>query len=100
MDFKTVESAVRFLLVEYEPTKSDDMILYMEYVNFKGARFTKAALDREYRIKHGIASYETVSRVRRRLQAKYKELRPTPEYMAERKRAEKEYRKYARGKGV
>ena len=99
MDFITVETAVKAILNTYEITKSDDMLLYMEYITYMGGNFPKAALDREYRIKHGIASYETVSRVRRRLQAKYIELKPSTEYIAKRRKAEKEYRKYARGRG-
>jgi hypothetical protein len=51
----------------------------------------------DYRHLYDLAPYETVSRVRRKLQEKYAELRPTAEQIEEKKRAEKEYRLYAKG---
>jgi hypothetical protein len=45
----------------------------------------------------GIAPYESVSRIRRKVQFHYAELRPTEEVRAEKKALEKKYRAYAKG---
>ena len=100
MTFETIEQELKPILENFIETRADDMSLYGLYVSNKGVQLTRVLTDREYRLTHGIASYESVGRIRRKLQAKYRELRPAPEYLAERKRAEKEYKKYARGKGV
>lgn len=99
MEFKTVEQDIKPILEEQEETRSDDSVLYVRYINRKGGGIGKALLDRKYRLINGLASYDTVSRVRRKLQAKYESLRPTKEYLEERKKAEKEYRAYAKEKG-
>ena len=99
MNFKTVEQAVEHILGEKQETRADDMLLYLCYLDLKKAPTIHTMFNRDFRIKNGIASYETVSRVRRKLQARYRWLRPTPKEIAERRQAEKEYRKYARGRG-
>lgn len=97
MRFKTVERAIKPVLENNKEARADDMWLYLYYIASEGYTPLKIFSDRKYRIEHGLASYETVSRARRKLQAKYRELRPTPEEITERKKAEKEYKKYAKG---
>ena len=106
MEFKTVEQDIKPILKESEAARCDDMALYANYVWTKLNKFDygagwleKVFSDRRFRIMHGIASYETVSRVRRRLQAENENLRPSKAYQEERNRAEVEYKKYARGSG-
>ena len=106
MEFKTVEQDIKPILEESEAARCDDMALYANYVWTKLNKFDygagwleKVFSDRRFRIMHGIASYETVSRVRRRLQAENENLRPSKAYQEERNRAEVEYKKYARGSG-
>lgn len=108
MEFKTVEQDVAPILKNDNAARCDDMALYTYYAYEKlnrakadltGGWLQRVFTDRHYRIIHGIAPYETVSRVRRKLQEKYAELRPSEAYREERKRVEAEYKKYARQKG-
>jgi len=106
MEFKTVEQEIKPILKESEAARCDDMALYANYayskiakLNYGAGWLQKIFSDRRFRIIHGIAPYETVSRVRRKLQEKYAELRPSEAYREERKRVEVEYKKYAKEKG-
>ena len=99
MDIKTVEHEVKPILEEYENTRADDTRLYVMYITRKGGDVGKVFSSRKYRIMNGLASYETVSRVRRKLQSKDARLRPSKEYIEARKKAEAEYRAYAKEKG-
>ena len=105
MNFKRVEDDVKPILKESEAARADDMTLYAAYCydkikdyGYGVAWLQKIFSDRRFRIIHGIAPYETVSRVRRRLQAEDEKLRPSEEYQAERKKAETEFKAYARQK--
>ena len=100
MTFNTVEREIEPILQNNIATRCDDMFLYACYVNAKGASVNGVFTNKNYRLNAGIAPYETVSRIRRMLQAKYADLRPTPAQIAEKKRAEKEYRAYARERGA
>lgn len=97
MKFKTVEQEITPILKSSANTRRDDMLLYSCYVYSKGAELTQAFASMDYRHLYDLAPYETVSRVRRKLQEKYAELRPTAEQIEEKKRAEKEYKLYAKG---
>lgn len=106
MSFKKVEDDIKPILKYNEAARCDDMTLYASYVydKLKGANTSKDWLvtvfsDRLFRIMHGIAPYETVSRVRRKLQATYEELRAPKDYIEKRKKKEQEYKKYAMQKG-
>ena len=96
MTFRTVEQEITPILKRYKATRCDDMLLYSKYVYYKGALIIPTLTDVSYRKEHNIAPYETVSRIRRKIQERYAELRPTPAQIAEKKRAEKEYKEYAR----
>lgn len=106
MEFKTVEQDIRPILKNNYVARCDDMALYTYYayekIQDQGVGLgwlQKIFTDRRFRILNGIASYETVSRVRRKLQEKYEDLRPPEDLKEERKKVEAEYRKYAREKG-
>lgn len=106
MEFKTIEQDITPILKYSEAARCDDMALYANYVYTKLAGFEKGAgwlervfSDRRFRIYHGIATFKAVSRCRRKLQEKYADLRASKEFQEERKKAELEYKKYAREKG-
>ena len=94
---KSVEKDIKPILEIDEETRADDMKLYFSYVHGKGCDFKQSLLDRIYRISNGLVSYDRVSRARRKLQEHYADLRPSREYMEKRKKAEKEFRLYAKG---
>lgn len=104
MEFKKVEDEVRPILEQSIAARCDDMALYANYVFTKLAGFERGAgwlervfSDRRLRISYGIAPYNTVSRVRRKLQEEDEDLRAPQEYIDEKKQSEKEYKNYARG---
>lgn len=109
MDFRTVEQDIAPILKDRQETRCDDMRLYMIYIREKlGLIHTNPYFcsdtiisvfnDNDFRIKNGIAPYETVSRVRRKLQNIYTELRPT-EAQLEDKKDKLKYIKNMRGGG-
>ena len=104
MTFYQIEQDLKEILKENTAARCDDMTLYASYVYSKlgaGERgegwLVKVFSDTRFRILHHIASYESVSRVRRKLQENYIELRPSEKDIAERKRLIKNYRLYAKG---
>lgn len=106
MSFRKIEDDVRELLEDNVAARGDDMVLYAEYAysKVKNLRYGDGWLqmvfsDRRFRIIHGIAPFDTVSRVRRKLQETEEELRPSEEEIAERKRQIKKYKAYARTGG-
>ncbi len=106
MGFKTIEQDITQILKESEAARCDDMALYANYaftkltgMNYGAGWLEKVFSDRRFRILHGIAPYGTVSRVRRKLQENNENLRPSKEYQEERRKTEREYKKYAREKG-
>jgi hypothetical protein len=108
MEFYKVEEDIKEILKNDMVARCDDMALYANYVYTKLSRsnevnnngwLIKVFSDRRFRIIHGIAPYGTVSRVRRRLQEENINLRPSEYYLKERKRAEREYKKYATERG-
>lgn len=106
MSFRRVEDDVREILEEDTVARCDDMALYANYVygKVKDLGWGKGWLqyifgNRRYRILYGIAPYETVSRIRRKLQEQNKYLRPSKEVVAERKLQEKKWKEYARNGG-
>ena len=107
MTFETVENEVTEILKYNVAARADDMALYCDYCyskigtnNLGAGWLEKVFSDRRLRIAYGISPYETVSRIRRFVQAKNEELRPTAEQKQEKKRAENDYRKYLKEQGV
>ena len=104
MTFNTIEKDVADILEYNHAARADDMVLYAAYVweKVQGLGYGKGWLehvfsDRRFRLAHGIAPYESVSRIRRMVQEKDETLRATPETIEEKKRIERNYRNYARG---
>ena len=98
MRFKTVEADVIRLLRNNKATRCNDMYLYFAYVRDKGlTEITSVFTSEYYRILHGVAPYETVSRVRRKLQERYPELKPTKAQIERKKKTEQEFKLYAKG---
>lgn len=104
MTFKTIEKEIIPILEQNVEARANDMILYAEYVNVKTPWgnswdniLAMVFTNPQYRITNGIAPYESVARIRRKVQEIRRDLRPTPAQLEEKYRAEKEYRKYAKG---
>ncbi|MBQ1999053.1 MAG: hypothetical protein II220_06155 [Spirochaetales bacterium] len=94
---KLLENEIEYLLTVDESNRADDMKLYSNYCEMHGARdlmqiFKSVSL----RATLGLASFESVSRVRRKLQEKNEDLRASTRTQQKRKDLQKEYRKYAR----
>ena len=96
MSFESIEVEIEPILRDFTEARADDMALYCLYVAGRGADIKRTLLEREYRLKRGIASYESVGRIRRKLQHANEDLRPTAGYLIERQRAEKEFIAYAK----
>lgn len=98
LGFRTVEEDITPLLANRPQTRCNDMKLYELYItHVKKCNLSLVFNDEEYRVKHAIAPYETVSRCRRRLQKLYPELQPTARQKERKKELEHEYRLYAKG---
>jgi hypothetical protein len=94
---KLLENEIEYLLTVDESNRADDMKLYASYCEMHGGRelmqiFKSVSL----RAALGIASFEIVSRVRRKLQAKNEDLTASRRTQQKRKDLQKEYRRYAR----
>ena len=107
MGFLIIEDEVREILEHNEQARGNDMALYAYYVRRKTEKLglgyswlTRIFIDDRFRIEHGIAPYETISRLRRKVQKQDESLKPTKAYIEERKRAEHEYRQYFKRKGA
>lgn len=101
MGLLKVNKDVKNILEYSETARADDMSLYLYYVghkteglNLKSDYLLKVFVDRPFRIMHGIATFGSVSRARRSLQANYPELRPSKETIRERKESEKRYKEF------
>ena len=107
MSFKRIEDDIIPILKDSYAARCDDMALYTYYAYHKIERLGLGAgwlervfTDRRLRILSGIAPYESVSRVRRKLQEENPELRAPKEVVKERKRVEREYKQYAKEGGI
>lgn len=104
MELENTTEIVKALLEQYPHTRDDDYLLWLHAIEIAAARegvptFAHSVTLAAYlnaakcsRFPH----FETVSRVRRKLQEQYPELRGTPRTRAARAKAEEEYREYAR----
>jgi hypothetical protein len=106
MKIKDVEKDVQDILKYSMAARCDDHKLYHYYVckklgsDAKGEFLIKTFTDIRFRFAYGIASYDSVSRARRKLQERYASLQATPEVIAERKEMIKKYKLYAKGGDV
>lgn len=97
-NLKTIENKVKVILKKNEDARNDDMVLYLVLCNLclKDAGAMPLA---EIMTQHkalGLPSFESVSRTRRKLQAKHPELAGSRPVQKLRATGEKAYRKYAR----
>lgn len=105
MTFNTIEDDITIILKNSKAARCDDMVLYAAYVSNKLSENTsflhsmlyRVFIEPEFRISHGIATYGSVSRVRRKLQEEYPELKAPRAVIEEKKELEKNYRAYAKG---
>ena len=97
-NLKTIEKKVRAVLEKNEDARNDDMVLYLVLCNacLKDAGAMPLA---EIMTQHkylGLPSFESVSRTRRKLQARYPELAGSRPVQKMRATGEKAYRRYAK----
>ena len=97
-NLKTIEKKVRAVLEKNEDARNDDMVLYLALCNLylKNAGTMPLA---EIMTRHkelGLPSFESVSRTRRKLQARYPELAGSRPVQKMRATGEKAYRRYAK----
>lgn len=104
MKLERLEDEIQTILEYNEQARADDMTLYCDYV-YRRIKdeglglgwLVKVFSDRKYRASMGIHGYESVSRVRRKLQADNPELRASAEAIRVRKEHNKKVKEYARG---
>ena len=97
-NLKTLEGKVRDILKNYQDARDDDMVLYLVLCNEYLENAGKISLA-EIMAKHksfGLPGFESVSRTRRRLQARYPELLGSLSVQARRSAGEKAYRRYSK----
>ncbi|MBR6613138.1 MAG: hypothetical protein IKK84_00035 [Clostridia bacterium] len=98
-DFQSLEKQVEELLKKYPDTRRDDMCLYYWYCRdrvgcLSNDVFTKLFELSYIRKAYGVKSYSSVSRARRKVQAKHPELKDI-EAVAIRSEQENLYKEYA-----
>lgn len=94
---KNYENLVRAVLLTHEATRSDDKLLYYWLLREEGFD-TEIPLSR-FLIGSNFPNWESVTRVRRKLQEKFPELRPEKPEQDRRRDLEEEFIEYARGNG-
>ena len=95
---KTIERKVRTILAKNEDARNDDMVLYLVLCNacLKDAgALPLAEIMTQYKYL-GLPSFESVSRTRRKLQARYPELAGSSPVRKKRSAGEHDYRRYAK----
>lgn len=93
---KKYENVVRYILTNYEATRSDDKLLYYWVLHEEGFN-TGISIDRYLLSASDYPNYDSISRIRRRLQAQFPELLPVKNEQIRRQEAEEDFRAYARG---
>ncbi len=96
----TTHKVVKEILENHKNTRGNDDILYLRVAekyagkDISNMSFSSVML---YRNLYGVPCFETVRRVRQKLQADHPELRPAEGTRRKRSDAEEEYRSYAKG---
>ena len=99
---KTHEGRVKALLKQNKDARDDDMVLYLALCNDCLENAGEIPLA-EIMARHkslGLPGFESVSRTRRRLQARHPELLGSLPVQAKRMAGEKAYRRYSKGQGA
>lgn len=99
MDFIYLESMVYNILWEFEATRSDDRALYLACcVKFnpqiENATFKEIMSDSK--VISTMPNYESITRIRRKLQARYPEVRANEEMKEIRAKRRREFEAYAK----
>lgn len=97
-DLRNTENIVRAILQDNKDARNSDNILYEAYIS-KVNPMVLIRPVRDYLLYFadlGIARYETVARIRRKLQESEEELRGVEQVQTWRKENEKEFREYAK----
>ena len=97
-NLKTLEGKVRIILEKNKDARDDDMVLYLALCNDCLANAGEIPLA-EIMERHkslGLPGFESVSRTRRRLQARYLELMSSVPVQAKRAAGEKDFRRYSK----
>lgn len=89
------ENIVRTILTTKAATRGDDKLLYYWVLSMEGYNLN-ISLYRYLLNGEGFPNFDTITRVRRKLQEKYPELRPPKGDQIRRENAEQEYLDYAR----
>ena len=89
------ENLVLCILTQHEDTRGDDRILYLRVLHEEG--FSTNITLYDFLTLDGYPNYDSISRVRRKLQERYPELRPAKNVQERREEAEEDFRAYARG---
>ena len=95
---KSIEGKVRRILERNQDARNDDMVLYLVLCNacLKDAgALPLAEIMTQYKYL-GLPSFESVSRTRRKLQARYPELAGSHPVRKKRSAGEHDYRRYAK----
>ena len=97
-NLKTIENKVKMILKKNEDARNDDMVLYLALCNLclKDAGAIPLAEIMTQHKSLGLPSLESVSRTRRKLQARHPELAGSRPVQKLRATGEKAYRKYAK----
>ena len=90
------ENTVLYILREVADTRSDDKLLY--WYLLREERFNPSISLENFLLGAGnYPNYDSISRIRRKLQEKHPELRPAKNEQIRRDEAEKDFRAYAKG---
>lgn len=97
-NLKTIENKVKMILKKNEDARNDDMVLYLALCNLclKDAGAIPLAEIMTQHKSLGLPNFESVSRTRRKLQARHPELAGSRPVQKLRATGEKAYRKYAK----
>lgn len=101
MDYKKlkgIEKNVFELLLNDSKTRGDDFVLYAKYIEKYRPDLRDMSFIHLFNFhkKYELPSYESVTRARRKLQAKYLAIRPTETARKNRKTQEETFIQYAR----
>ena len=88
------ENVVRYILMNKAATRSDDKLLYFWVLREEGFN-TRISIE-NYLLGDTYPNYDSITRVRRKLQEKYPELRPEKNEQIRRQEAEEDFIEYAR----
>lgn len=91
------DNVVLCILNDHAEARDDDYVLYYYFLREEG--FTMRMNLENFLLgdSHYYPKFETIARVRRKLQEEYPELRPSKNEQIRREEAEEDFRRYARG---